>query len=252
MSEHPARQLRNLAAELAVGAGDLLLRSRPSGISTKDTPTDLVTEADRAAEKWIVGRLSAERSDDSIIAEEGSLHEGSTGIRWVIDPLDGTVNFVYGIPHWCVSIGIEGEVRAGVIRDPLRNETFRDDGDLAASDETDLATAMIATGFSYHREVRARQAAVAAHVVPHVRDIRRFGSQALDLAWVAAGRFDAFYEDDSSHWDYSAGLALVEGAGGATRLHGRLVLAAGNPTLLDRLEVVVLEAYERVDAAPSS
>lgn len=233
-------QLRELAVDVARGAGDLLLRALPTGQLTKSTPTDLVTDADLAAERFIVERLRAKRPEDSILAEEGSLYQGSSGIEWVIDPLDGTINFVYGIPQWCVSIGIEGVVRAGVVHDPSRNETFTDVGEFRPSVKTDLAGALIATGFSYSAEVRARQGEVLRRVLPLVRDVRRAGSCALDLAWVACGRFDAFYEEDTHHWDISAGLALIEAAGGYARTHGSLTIAAGNLELLNRLEELVV------------
>jgi myo-inositol-1(or 4)-monophosphatase len=233
-------ELRTLAVSLAAEAGALLADARATGIGSKSSPTDLVTDADRAAEELIVGRLLEVRPDDGVIAEEGSLHEGGSGVRWVIDPLDGTVNFVFGIPHWCVSIGAEGAVRLGVIHDPSRGETFTDADHLRPSSCTDLARAMVGTGFSYSAEVRARQAEILLDVLPHVRDIRRGGSMALDLAWVACGRLDAFYEEDSHPWDVSAGIAIIEAAGGCIRMHGSMVVAAGNPALLEDLERIVV------------
>lgn len=236
-----AAELRELAVGTAVGAGRLLLKSAPTGQSSKSSPTDLVTDADRAAEAYIVEHIRASRLEDSIIAEEGTLFEGITGVRWIIDPLDGTINFVYGIPQWCVSIGIEGEVRAGVVHDPLRAETFTDADEFRPSSKTDLAEALIATGFSYSSEIRAGQARVLTRVLPRVRDVRRAGSCALDLAWVACGRFDGFYEEDTHHWDISAGIALIESAGARVRTHGTLTIAAGTPELLDKLEALVLD-----------
>ncbi|MGH2721960.1 MAG: inositol monophosphatase family protein, partial [Actinomycetota bacterium] len=162
-----------------------------------------------------------------------------SGVRWVIDPLDGTVNYVFGIPHWCVSIGIEGAVRLGVIHDPSRGETFTDEPGLVPGARTTLDQAMVGTGFSYSAAVRARQAEVLLRVLPRVRDIRRGGSMALDLAWVACGRLDAFYEEDSHPWDVSAGIAVVEGAGARVRMHGSLVVAAGSEALLAALEALV-------------
>ena len=232
-------ELRALAVSLAKEAGALLVEARPTGIGSKSTPTDLVTDADRAAEELIVGRLAELRPDDGIVAEEGSLRTGTSGVRWVIDPLDGTVNFVYGMPHWCVSIGVEGAVRLGVIHDPSRGETFTDADALTPSSRTDVARAMIGTGFSYSSEVRARQAEVLRHVLPRVRDIRRAGSMALDLAWIACGRLDGFYEEDSHHWDVSAGIAIIEAAGGYVRTYGSLVIAAGTQQLFDALEAMV-------------
>jgi myo-inositol-1(or 4)-monophosphatase len=241
MTAADAAGLRALAVDLALAAGELLLKSAPTGQVAKSSPTDLVTDADRNAEEFIVGRLREERPDDSIISEEGSLQEGTSAIRWVIDPLDGTINFVYGIPQWSVSIGIEGAVRAGIVHDPNRGETFTDSDPLRPSKKTDLADSLIATGFSYSAATRARQAEVLARVLPRVRDIRRAGSCALDLAWVAAGRFDGFYEEDTHHWDISAGIALIESAGGAVRTHESLTIAAGNKTLLSSLESLVLD-----------
>ena len=235
-----AASLRAFAVELAHGAGRLLLEARPTGQTRKSSPTDIVTDADRAAERFIVDRIRSARPDDSLLAEEGSLHEGSSGSRWVIDPLDGTVNFIYGIPHWSVSIGLEGAVRLGVVHDPSRGETFTDEGPLAPSSQTDLAQALIGTGFSYSAATRARQGRLLARVAPRVRDIRRGGSLALDLAWVACGRLDAHYEHDTHPWDVSAGIAMIEAAGGAVCTVGSMTIAAGNETLLRRLEELVL------------
>lgn len=236
-----AGSLRALAVDLAEGAGEVLLRAGAGGQSAKSSPTDLVTDADRAAERYIFQRLRRERPEDSVLSEEGSLHEGSSGIRWVIDPLDGTINFVYGFPQWCVSIGVEGAARVGVVHDPKRGETFTDADDLRPSERTTLDDALVGTGFSYSREMRARQAEVVRRILPRVRDIRRAGSCALDLAWVACGRLDAFYEDDTHHWDISAGIALIESAGAFVRTQGALTIAAGTEALLEQLEALVLE-----------
>lgn len=240
MTEELTRQLRALAERLAVETGEILLEMKMGRVSAKSTPTDLVTDADRAAEHHIFSALQVERPNDSIVAEEGSGQEGDTGIQWVVDPLDGTVNYVYAYPHWCVSIGIEGAVRLGVIHDPNRNETFSDPDLLTPSSKTDLSDSLIATGFAYAAETRARQAAIAAELLPQVRDIRRAGSCALDLAWVAMGRLDGFYEEAVQRWDTSAGIALVQAAGGCARQHGPLTVAAGNEELLEKLEKKVV------------
>jgi myo-inositol-1(or 4)-monophosphatase len=232
--------LRALAVDLALEAGSLLAKARPTGQSSKSSDTDIVTDADRAAEQLIVGRLRAERPDDSLLAEEGSVHTGTSGNTWVIDPLDGTINFIYGIPHWAVSIGLEGGVRLGVIYDPSRDELFTDESALTPSTQTDLAQSLVATGFSYSAENRARQGAAVARVVPRVRDIRRGGSLALDLAWVASGRLDAMFEDHTHPWDLSAGIAMLEAAGGVARVIGDMVVAAGNEALFRQLEELVL------------
>jgi myo-inositol-1(or 4)-monophosphatase len=233
--------LHALAVDIALEAGSLLAKAGPTGQSSKSSPTDIVTDADRAAEELIVGRLRAERPDDSLLAEEGSLHTGTSGNTWVIDPLDGTINFIYGIPHWAVSIGLEGGVRLGVIYDPSRDELFTDERALTPSTQPDLAHALIATGFSYSATTRARQGAIVARVAPRVRDIRRGGSLALDLAWVACGRLDAMFEHDTHPWDLSAGIAILEAAGGVAKVTGSMIIAAGNETLFRHLEELLLD-----------
>lgn len=233
--------VRQLAIAAAQGAGALLLESQPTGQSSKSSPTDLVTDADRMAEEFIVEKIRTARPKDSILAEEGSLVEGSSGVRWVIDPLDGTINFVYGVPQWSVSIGVEGKVRVGVVHDPTRGETFTDGGDLRPSRKTDLPDALIGTGFSYSAEIRRRQAGVLARVLPNVRDVRRPGSCALDLAWVACGRYDGFYEEDTHEWDVSAGIAIIESAGAVVERIGTLTIAAGTKELFEKLKGLVLD-----------
>lgn len=235
-----AASLRAFAVDLALEAGALLAKARPTGQSSKSSATDIVTDADRAAEELIVVRLRAERPEDSLLAEEGSVHTGTSGNTWLIDPLDGTINFIYGIPHWAVSIGLEGGVRLGVIYDPSRDEMFTDESDLTPSAQTDLAQSLIATGFSYDAGNRAEQGAVVARVVSRVRDIRRGGSLALDLAWVACGRLDAMFEHHTHPWDLSAGIAMLEAAGGVAKVTGDMIVAAGNETLFRQLEELVL------------
>jgi myo-inositol-1(or 4)-monophosphatase len=172
----------------------------------------------------IRGRLAAERPGDGILGEEGDEEAGSTGRRWIVDPLDGTVNFLFGIPQWGVSVAVEDAdgALAGVVYDPMRDELWsaerggpaRLDGvPVRGSEREDLATAMVATGFGYDAEVRRVQAEVVAGLLPHVRDIRRFGSAALDLAWTAAGRYDAYFERGIKTWDFAAGALICESAG---------------------------------------
>jgi myo-inositol-1(or 4)-monophosphatase len=221
-------QLRDLAVRAATEAGALLLDrfgGPASGLSAKSSRTDLVSDADRDAEKRIVDLLRRERPGDGLVAEEGSAAEDATGIRWLVDPLDGTINYLWGVPHWAVSICAEdgdGPL-VGVVHDPCRTETFaatRGGGAwlgtrrLRLEPGADLGVALIATGFSYRPQARAWQAAVVTNLIGRVRDIRRFGSAALDLAWVAAGRFDGYYETGLSAWDLAAGTALVREAGG--------------------------------------
>jgi myo-inositol-1(or 4)-monophosphatase len=197
-------------------------------ISAKSTPTDLVSEADVSTERLIRARLEAARPDDAILGEEGDDRAGTSGLRWVVDPLDGTVNFLFGIPQWCVSIACEDAdgALAGVVYDPMREETWAAtrDGDatlngtpIRAPARGDLATALVATGFGYAADVRESQARVVARLLPRVRDVRRLGAAALDLTWAAAGRYDAYYERGVKHWDIAAGALVCARAGLAVR-----------------------------------
>lgn len=223
-----AAELLELAVEAAHRAGALLLDrfgAEPTGVRAKSTANDLVSDADTASERTIFETISAVRPDDGWIAEEGTSAESATGITWVADPLDATVNYLFRIPVWCVSIAAEdadGPV-AGVVYDPNVDETFtatrgggafRNGELIRVSSRTDLSTALIATGFEYDRELRAHQARVVAEVLPEVRDIRRFGSAALDLTSVACGRVDGYYESSTHRWDKAAGSLLVQEAGG--------------------------------------
>jgi myo-inositol-1(or 4)-monophosphatase len=243
-----------VAVEAARAAGTILLDHYERGVrevATKSTPTDLVSEADLEAERAIREVLAARRPSDAILGEEGDELAGSTGLRWVVDPLDGTVNYLFGIPQWCVSVACEGQ--AGVIFDPLRDElfsvragegAFMDGIELRGSRRDDLGTAMVSTGFGYDARVRAAQAEVVARLLPQVRDIRRLGSAALDLAWLAAGRYDAYYEYGLNAWDWAAGEMLCTAAGLQVRhldpLPGTgagLLVAA--PGLIDALTAIV-------------
>jgi myo-inositol-1(or 4)-monophosphatase len=193
-------------------------------VSSKSSSTDLVSEADHAAEALIRARLTAARPDDGILGEEEGDAAGTSGTRWVVDPLDGTINFLFGIPQWAVSIACEdadGAI-AGVVYDPMRDEMWsaerggaaRCDGvELTASDQADLSQALVATGFGYKADVRSAQVAVLAELLPRVRDIRRLGAAALDLVWTAAGRCDAYFERGLHHWDVAAGALVCERAG---------------------------------------
>jgi myo-inositol-1(or 4)-monophosphatase len=223
-----ARVLLDLATEATRSAGALLLErfERPArGVSTKSSPTDLVSDADRDAEKLLVTMVEAERPEDGILGEEGGGRTSASGLRWILDPLDGTVNFLFGIPAWCVSVAVEDTrgTLVGVVHDPTRDETFsavRGDGArlngeaIEVSARGDLATALIGTGFAYDVRGRTVQASLIPHVLPRVRDIRRAGSAALDLCSVACGRLDGFYEASMEVWDKAAGTLLVTEAGG--------------------------------------
>jgi myo-inositol-1(or 4)-monophosphatase len=208
----------------------------------------MVSDADRLAEEAIAELIRRERPDDGLIGEEGAAAGGSSGRRWVVDPLDGTTNYLYGFPVWAVSVALEdaGGALAGVVLDPARDELFaaaRGEGAtlngrlMAVREGTPLEHSLIATGFAYEAPRRAEQARVLEHVLPRVRDVRRSGAAALDLAWVAAGRLDGYYERGLKPWDWAAGrLLIVEAGGGVVDLPGLPVgLAAAAPPLLDEL-----------------
>ncbi len=254
------QELLGVAREAARASADELLRryGDPRGVKTKSSATDPVSDADVAAEQAIRAVLAHHRPGDAILGEEGgeTAATGTTGVRWVVDPLDGTANYLYEIPQWCVSVAAEdadGAI-AGVVLDPLRGEEFvatrsgralRDGQPIAGSTNDELATSLVATGFSYQPEQRARQAELLARLLPQVRDVRRFGAAALDLAWVACGRWDAYYERNLNPWDVAAGSLIAERAGMAVReLAAREgepagVLAAP-PALVDRFEQLLL------------
>lgn len=220
--------LRVIASEAARAAGDVLLERFAARdelvIRAKSTATDMVSDADEAAEKEIRRILGARRPDDAILGEEGGRTTGSGELEWVVDPLDGTTNFLYGIPAWCVSVAVrdaDGGV-AAIVFDPVRDEVFAAERDGAATlngeplvrdDDPELAVSLIATGFGYDAAVREQQAAVAARLLPRVRDLRRVGAAALDLAWTAAGRLDGYYERGVKPWDIAAGSLICERAG---------------------------------------
>lgn len=247
--------LRVVAAEAARAAGELLRERFVAGTeratAAKSSPTDLVSEADVAAERAIRDVLGARRPEDAVLGEEGGETGHGGGLRWIVDPLDGTVNFLFGIPQWAVSVAVcdeQGAV-AGVVLDPLRDEIFAAERDghatvngdpLQPTARTELATAMVATGFGYDAAVRQAQAAVVAQLLPRVRDVRRMGSAALDLAWTAAGRCDAYYERGVKAWDVAAGGLVCERAGlKVRRLEETDVLPSGilaaPGTLVDEL-----------------
>jgi myo-inositol-1(or 4)-monophosphatase len=217
-----------LATDAARHAGALLLelrRSPAAGVRSKSSATDLVSEADERAEHAIVTRIRRERPDDAIVAEEGSGARGGSGVSWYVDPLDGTINYLFGIPHWSVSICCadgSGPLAAAVF-DPMRGELFSatrgggarlGDRGLTVRDQGNLASALVATGFGYDAAQRVTQGRILAKVLGEVRDIRRFGSAALDLCWVGAGRFDAYFESVDKPWDWMGGALVVREAGG--------------------------------------
>jgi myo-inositol-1(or 4)-monophosphatase len=219
--------LSAIAHEAATAAGRLLmegLEAGPSHLDTKTSSTDLVSDLDRAAEKLIVEVIRSYRPDDDVLGEEGGLDGSGSTVRWVVDPLDGTVNYVYRYPAFSVSVAAElhDEVVVGVVHDPWRDETFaarrgagatRNGHRLAVNQISDLSMALVGTGFSYDSATRQRQANVLTSVIPTVRDIRRAGSAALDLCSVAAGRLDAYFEAGTRDWDRAAGGLIAAEAG---------------------------------------
>jgi myo-inositol-1(or 4)-monophosphatase len=246
-----AATLLAVAERLARGAGELVLHARQrAGRTTggleadsKSTPTDLVTEVDRASERWLVEQLARLRPDDAVLGEEGADRAGGSGVRWLLDPIDGTVNFLYGLPAYAVSIAaeVDGEVVAGVVLNVAIGELFtatKDGGAhlsspgapepvrLTGSRPVSLDQTLVGTGFGYRVEQRRAQGAVVAELLPRVRDIRRYGSSALDLCAVAAGRIDAYYELDLKPWDHAAGALVAAEAGVVvTGLPGRAFAA---------------------------
>jgi myo-inositol-1(or 4)-monophosphatase len=258
--------LRDLAADLARRAGTAALEGRrrlgvgqPVAHDTKSTPTDPVTEHDRAAEVLIVGALRRQRPDDSIVGEEGSSHVGSSGYSWHVDPIDGTVNFVYDLPAWCTSVAVvdaDGPL-AGAVYVPVTDELFaaargagalRNGEPIRCSSATELSMALVGTGFNYSPAVRRRQAGRVAALLPDVRDIRRYGSAALDLCMVACGRLDAYFEEHLNSWDFAAGLLIAAEAGAATS--DLLGAAAGERSTVacsPGLHGALLEAISDID-----
>ncbi|MGW5032194.1 inositol monophosphatase family protein [Streptomyces nigra] len=235
MTDAPPSDLLALAREAARRAGDLLRDGRPADLAvaaTKSSPIDVVTEMDIAAEKLITDVISGRRPQDGFLGEEGAATEGTSGVRWVIDPLDGTVNYLYGLPTWSVSIAAErdGETVAGVVAAPMRGETYyavrgggawatgpwEGERRLTCRPTAPLDQALVSTGFNYVSEVRTHQAEVARRLIPLLRDIRRSGSAAIDLCDLAAGRLDGYYERGLNAWDVAAGDLIAREAGAVT------------------------------------
>jgi myo-inositol-1(or 4)-monophosphatase len=258
MSDVDAPALLALAVDLARRAGALALSMHAGlqGHDTKSTPTDVVTEADRACEALLVEGITAARPDDGVLGEEGASREGTSGVRWVVDPIDGTVNYLYGLPQWCVSIGVEidGVTEVGAVFDARKDELFTavrgggaflDGTPLRCTGVTDLSQALVGTGFSYDVRRREVQADHLTSVLPVVRDVRRLGSGALDLCAVAAGRLDAYYEQGLHPWDMSAGLLVADESGARTgdlrggRPTSQMVVASAPAVFAPLVELLV-------------
>lgn len=269
MTATPA-ELLEIALTIATEAGELVARRRSEGVTvaaTKSSSIDVVTLADRECEEFVKARLEQLRPEDGFYGEEGGDSTGSTGITWVVDPIDGTVNYLYGIPQYAVSIAaVQGTADpatwtqlVGVVNNPVLGElyyasagggAFRRvngvDTQLQVNAETDLAHSLIATGFGYSSEVRAEQAERLTRILPNVRDIRRAGAASLDLCAVAAGQLDGYFERGTKPWDHGAGSlvareagALVGGLNGAKE--GTEMLIAANEHLFAQIEKLLLK-----------
>jgi myo-inositol-1(or 4)-monophosphatase len=268
-------ELLDLARAIALEAGELAARRRREGVevaATKSSIVDVVTEADREVERLIRGRILDSRPDDAILGEEGGSASGTSGLTWVVDPIDGTVNYLYGIPHYAVSIAVveadvEGEPDPltwaglhGCVLNPATGELFtgsRGDGaflsvaggpdaPVRVAAPAPLELALINTGFAYAAATRAKQGEVVRRMLPLVRDIRRFGTASLDLCMVANGRTNAYFERTLSPWDHAAGAIIAREAGAVVKGLGdaapsRYFILAAEPQLAARLESLLVE-----------
>ena len=258
-SESLLDDLLTLALDLAAAAADRHADGNSGSVDTKSSATDPVTEVDRDSEELITAGIRRARPDDGLLGEEGASHEGTTGLTWVIDPLDGTVNYVYGVPSHAVSIAVEhhGVPVVAVVHDTALGDVYaarrgggatRNGATIRVSDVTDLDRVLLGTGFGYEADVRARQGAVLASLLPRVRDVRRAGSCAVDLCWTAMGRLDAFYETGPQRWDVSAGMLMIREAGGVATYDtdGRRIMGAP-PAVWNQLTGAVADAEGRLD-----
>ena len=265
-------ELLDLARTIALEAGELAAQRRREGVevaATKSTIVDVVTEADREVERLIRARILDARPDDAILGEEGGSSSGTSGLTWVVDPIDGTVNYLYGIPHYAVSIAVvEGDPDPltwtglhGCVLNPAIGELFtgsRGEGaflggtPIRTADPVPLELALINTGFAYAAEIRGRQGEVVTRMLPMVRDIRRFGTASLDLCMVASGRTNAYFERTLSPWDHAAGAIIAREAGAVVKGFGdaapsRDFILAAEPELAARLEPLLIELGTRYE-----
>ncbi|SDP56141.1 myo-inositol-1(or 4)-monophosphatase [Klenkia soli] len=260
-------QLLALALATAGEAAALVAAGRARAgddVESKTTAVDVVTAVDKASERLVVDRLLGARPDDGVLGEEGASRSGTSGVRWVVDPIDGTVNFLYGLGSYavCIAAEVDGVVEVGVVADVPTGETFaavrgrgawsERDGvrtALRCSSPPDLEHTLVATGFAYDRGIRTRQGEVLARVLPEVRDVRRWGSAAVEICLAAAGRVDAFYQLDLKPWDHLAADLVATEAGlhvEVTTGWGKadpLVLATP-PTIADGFRALVARAHD--------
>lgn len=258
--------LLEIARDVAREAGELAARLRREGVevaATKSSPIDIVTAADRATEDLIRSRLADLRPGDGFLGEESGAERGTTGLTWVVDPIDGTVNYLYGLPNWSVSIAVvEGDpdpttwtALAGAVDAPALGELYTasagggawlEGRPLHVREAVPLDRALVATGFHYTQAIRANQARVAQPLLARVRDLRRAGGAAIDLAYLAAGRLDAYFEQGLNPWDQAAGALLVQEAGGVVRgldeerPTNRMTIA-GSAGVVEELRAALLE-----------
>ena len=250
----PPDELEAIAVEVGRAAASAVRAAAAdvTALDTKSSPTDVVTAADLAVETLIRDRLLAATPGAAIIGEEHPDTAGDTTLGWIVDPIDGTVNYLHGLPFVSVSIAatVEGHVVAGVVVDVHRDEVFgaaagfgarRDGHPITVACTPSLDRALVATGYAYDADVRAAQGQVLAGLIGRVADIRGFGSTALHLAWVACGRLDGFYQSHANRWDYAAGALIAEQAGATVRLPGdpTAMLLAAAPTVAEELALAV-------------
>lgn len=250
-------ELLDLARGVAAEAGGLVVRMRTEGVrvaQTKSSEVDVVTPADRASEDLIRARILEARPDDAVVGEEGDDRPGTSRVRWIVDPIDGTVNYLYGIDQYAVSIAaeVDGVVVAGVVLNPATGEEFtatlgggarRNGESIRVREAASLAVSLVNTGFGYDAALRRRQAASVARMLADVRDIRREGSCALDLCSVAMGRTDAYVEEGVQPWDHAAGALIATEAGARVEVEptpgGRTLLTAAAAGCYDRFRELV-------------
>lgn len=262
----PHENLLTIARDVALRAGELAKLRRGEGVSvaaSKSSSVDIVTEADRETERLIRAALADARPDDGFFGEESGAEKGSSGLTWIVDPIDGTVNFLYGIPHYAVSIAVvEGDpdpltwtALAGAVVNPASGEVFTATAGGGAflggepihvAESVDLSQALVATGFAYDAEMRGRQGRLVAELLPLVRDIRRQGTASLDLSFIAAGRLNAYFERTLSPWDHAAGALIAREAGATVKGLGdaapsRDFILAAHPDVAARLERTLIQ-----------
>jgi len=270
MTPTTTTELLALAQETAIAAGELARRRRAEGVeiaASKSSPEDVVTLADRETEALIRGLLADARPNDGFYGEESTATAGTSGLTWVVDPIDGTVNYLYGIPFYAVSIAVvEGDpdpaswmTLAGAVRNPAIDELFsaRAGGGahlngraLQVAGGVPLSLALFGTGFSYDSVRRTRQANVLHGLIHRVRDVRRMGAASLDLCSVAAGRLDLYYERGLNPWDHAAGALVAAEAGARVGAfgddrEGLSLLIAAAPDLYDAAEPLLAKLFEQ-------